>query len=137
MYSQFLRIWQEYILNEPCIVGKAKNALKAWEKIDKILEKYWLNFYKQKKEKRKWILFNAGFTYRLEMLTPRASKFRGPPPKVYNIFKSVIGLSQLCCHYVRYFLNNPSLIFLTQLHSILEYCRILNSPHHLRLIEID
>jgi hypothetical protein len=47
MYSQFLRIWQEYILNEPCIVGKAKNALKAWEKIDKILEKYWLNLKKK------------------------------------------------------------------------------------------
>ena len=28
-------------------MGKAKNALKAWEKIDKILEKYWLNFKKK------------------------------------------------------------------------------------------
>jgi hypothetical protein len=49
------------------------------------------------------------------MVTPRASKLRGPPPKVYNIFKSVIELSQLCCHNVRYFLNNPSVIFL-QIH---------------------
>ena len=83
------------------------------------------------------ILFSAGFTYRLDRLTPRASEFRGPPPKVYNIFKSVVGLSHLCCHNVRYFLNNPSVSFLTQLHFILEYCRILNTPYHLRLIEID
>ena len=32
-----------------------------------------------------------------------------------------------------YFLNNPSVIFFTQLHSISEYCRILNTPHHLCL----
>ena len=31
------------------------------------------------------------------------------------------------------FLNNPSVIFLTQLHSISEYCKILNTPHHLLL----
>jgi hypothetical protein len=29
---------------------------------------------------------SAGFTYRLDRLKPRASKFRGPPVKVYNIF---------------------------------------------------
>ena len=60
----------------------------------------------------------------------------GPPAKVYivyYIFNTVIGLSHLCCHDVMYFLNNPSVIFLTQLHSISEYCRILNTPHHLRL----
>jgi hypothetical protein len=34
---------------------------------------------------------------------------------------------------VLYFLNNPSVVFLTQLHSISEYCRILNTPHHLCL----
>jgi hypothetical protein len=53
----------------------------------------------------------------------------GPPAKVYNIFKtvSVIGLSHLCCHSVLYFLNNPSVIFLTQLHS---HFRILNTPRH-------
>jgi hypothetical protein len=28
----------------------------------------------------------AGFTYRLDRLKPRVSKFRGPPAKVYNIF---------------------------------------------------
>ena len=77
---------------------------------------------------------SAGFTYRLK---PRASKFRGPMAKVYIIFNTVIGLSHLCCHSVMYFLNNPSVIFLTQLHSISEYCRILNTPHHLCLIEID
>ena len=32
-----------------------------------------------------------------------------------------------------YFLNNPSVIFLKQLHSISEYCRILNTPRHFRL----
>ena len=32
-----------------------------------------------------------------------------------------------------FLLNNPSVIFLTQLHSISEYCRILNTPHHIRL----
>ena len=52
---------------------------------------------------------------------------------MYNIFNTVIGLSHLCCHNVLYFLSNPSVIFRTQLHSISEYCRILNTPHHLRL----
>ena len=28
---------------------------------------------------------SAGFTYRLDRLKPRASKFRGPPVNVYNI----------------------------------------------------
>ena len=76
---------------------------------------------------------SAGFTYRLDRLKPRASQFRGPPAKVCDIFNSVIGLSHLCCRNILYFLNNPSVIFLTQLHSISEYCRILNTPHHLCL----
>ena len=76
------------------------------------------------------VINSAGFTYRLNRLKPRASQFRGPPAKVYNIF---IGLSQLCCHSILYFLNNHSVVFLTQLHFISEYCRILNIPHHLRL----
>ena len=76
---------------------------------------------------------SAGITYRLNRLKPRASKFTGPPTKVYNIVNTVIGLSHLCCHSIMYFLNNPSVIFLTQLHSISEYCRILNIPHHLHL----
>jgi hypothetical protein len=78
-------------------------------------------------------VYNVGFTYRLDRLKPRASKFRRPLAKVYNIFNTAIGLSHLCCHSVLYFLNNPSVIFLTQLHSISEYCRILNTPHHLHL----
>ena len=49
------------------------------------------------------------------------------------IFLTLIGLSHLCCHNVLYFLSNPSVIVLTQLHSISEYCRILNTPHHPRL----
>jgi len=73
---------------------------------------------------------SAGFTYRLNRLKPRASEFRGTPAKVYNIFNTVTGLSHLCCHNVLYFLSNNSIIFLTQLHSISEYCRILNTPHH-------
>ena len=32
MYSQFLRIWQEYILNEPCIVGTEKMHYKHGKK---------------------------------------------------------------------------------------------------------
>ena len=42
---------------------------------------------------------------------------------VLYIFNTVIGLSHLCCHnvHVLYFLNNPSVIFLMQLHSISEY----------------
>ena len=63
-------------------------------------------------------MFNAGFPYRLDRLKPRASKVRAPPAKVYNIFNTVIGLSHLCCHSVLYFQNNPSVIILTQLHSI-------------------
>jgi hypothetical protein len=76
-------------------------------------------------------VISAGFTYRLDRLKPRASQFRGPLVKVHNIFNTVIGLSHLYCHNVLYFLNNPSVVFLTQLHSISEYCRILNTPHHL------
>jgi hypothetical protein len=65
-------------------------------------------------------------TYDIEMviviqirrLKPRASKFRGPPANVNYVFDTVIGLSHLCCYNVLYFLNNPSVIFLTQLHSI-------------------
>ena len=53
---------------------------------------------------------SAGFAYRLNRLKPRASKFRGPLAKMYNIFNTVIGLSDLCCHNVMYFLNNPSVI---------------------------
>ena len=69
---------------------------------------------------------SAGFTYMLDRLKPRASTFRGPPTNVYRIVNTVIGLSHLHvrCHNVLYFLNNPSAIFLTQLHPILEYCRI-------------
>jgi hypothetical protein len=33
------------------------------------------------------IALSAGFTYRLDRLKPRASKFRGPPAKVYNIYE--------------------------------------------------
>jgi len=58
---------------------------------------------------------SARFTYWLDRLKPRVSKFRGPPVKVYNIFNTVIGLSHLCCHNVLYFLNNPSVVFLTTL----------------------
>ena len=58
---------------------------------------------------------------------------RGPPAKVCIIFNTVIGLSHLCCHNVMYFLNNPSIIFLTQLHSISEYSRILNTLHQASL----
>ena len=77
---------------------------------------------------------SGGFTYnRLDRLKPRALKLSGSPAKVYNIFITVIGLSYLCCHNVMYFLNNPSVILLTQLHSISEYCRILNTLYQLRL----
>jgi hypothetical protein len=83
-------------------------------------------------------MWSAGFTYRLDRLKPRASKFRGPPAKVYNIFKTVIGLSHLCCHSVLCFLNNPSVIFLTQLYSISEYCRIFKHPLIIfAFIEVD
>ena len=75
------------------------------------------------------LVFSAGFTYRLDRLKPMTSTYRGPPAEVYNILNKVIG--HLCCHNVLYFLNNLSVIFLTQLHSISEYCRILNISHHL------
>ena len=76
---------------------------------------------------------SAGFTNRPDRLKPKTSNFRGHPAKVYHIFNNVIRLSHLCCHNVLYFLKNPSVIFLTQLHSISEYCRMLNIPHHLHL----
>ena len=43
---------------------------------------------------------SAGFTYGLDRLKPSVSKFRGPQAKVYNMFNTVIRLSQLCCHNV-------------------------------------
>jgi hypothetical protein len=82
-------------------------------------------------------LISPRFTYRLDKLKPRASTFRGPSAKVYNVFNTVIGLSHLCCHNVLYFLNNPSGIFLTQLHFISEYCRILTPVIIFAFIEID
>ena len=53
---------------------------------------------------------STGFTYRLDMLKSRASKFRGPPANLYNTFVTVIGLSYLCCHNAMYSLSNPSVI---------------------------
>jgi hypothetical protein len=76
---------------------------------------------------------SSGFTYRLDRLKPRASRCRGLSAKVHTIVNTVIGLSHLCRHSVLYFLNNPSVIFLIQLHSIPEYCRIWKTLHHLRL----
>jgi hypothetical protein len=50
---------------------------------------------------------SARFTYRLNRLKPRASKFRGPPAKVYIIFNIVIGFSHLCCHNVIVLFKQP------------------------------
>jgi hypothetical protein len=33
---------------------------------------------------------SAGFTYRLEILKPRASQFKGPQAKVYNKFNTAV-----------------------------------------------
>ena len=77
-------------------------------------------------------LCSAGFTYRLDRLEPRASKFGGLRPRCIIFFTLLLD-SHLCCPNVLYFLSNPSVIFLTQLHSISEYCRILNISCHIRL----
>jgi len=53
---------------------------------------------------------SAGFSYRIDRLKPRASRFRGPPAKVYISFNAVIWLPYLCCHNVLYFINNSSVI---------------------------
>jgi len=79
------------------------------------------------------LLYDTGFTYRFDRLKPRVSTFRGHPTNVYYIFNTVIGLSHLCCHNILYLLNNSSVICPTKLHSISEYYRILNIPHHPRL----
>jgi len=63
----------------------------------------------------------------------------GLRPGCITIFDTIIALSYLCCHNTLfcysalYSLNNPLLIFLAQLYSISEYCRISNTPHHHRL----
>ena len=81
-----------------------------------------------------FIKSSAGFNYRLDRLKPRVSTFMGVSGQgIYTIFNILIRRSDLCCHNVLYFLNNPSVILLTQLHSISEYCTILNTPHHLCL----
>jgi hypothetical protein len=49
-------------------------------------------------------------------------------PKIGTWMALVLVDVLVCCHYKLYFLSNPSVIFLTQLHSISEYCRILNTP---------
>jgi hypothetical protein len=64
---------------------------------------------------------NDGFTYILYRLKSRASNYRGSPAKVYNAFDTVIGLSYFCCHNALYSLNNSSVIFLEQLHSISKF----------------
>jgi hypothetical protein len=46
----------------------------------------------------------------------------------YHLFNNIIGLSHSCCHNVLFFLSNPSVAFLTQLHSISEYCRDFKYP---------
>ena len=74
---------------------------------------------------------SSGFTYRLDRLKHRASAFGGLPTKVYTICNTIIGRSHVCCHNVLYFLINPSTMFFIELHFISEYCRILNTPHHL------
>jgi hypothetical protein len=56
------------------------------------------------------IITSAGFTYRLNMLKPRASTFRGPAAQLYNIFNIVIGLSHLCCHNILYFLKTLQIV---------------------------
>ena len=58
------------------------------------------------------LVSSAGFTYGLDRLKPVTSKFRGRLAKVYTIFNTVIGLSHLKA-VITYFLNNPSVIFLT------------------------
>ena len=73
---------------------------------------------------------SAGFTY-------RASKLRGPPAKVCNIFYSVIGFSYICCHNTLHSVNNPLLLFSAQLHLISEYYRIiLSTIHHPTLFNL-
>jgi hypothetical protein len=64
-----------------------------------------------------------GFTHRLDRLKHRATKCKGPPAKVYNIFNTVIGLSHLCCQKVLYFLNNPSDELIRTRH----YCYLLKT----------
>jgi hypothetical protein len=71
-------------------------------------------------------LITAGFTYRLDRLKHRTSRFRGLPVKVYNILNTVIELSHLCCHNVLYFLNKYSLVFLT----VALHFRILQNVKH-------
>jgi hypothetical protein len=78
----------------------------------------------------------VGFPYRLDRLKPRASTFRGPPAKVHDNFNTVIGLSHLCCHSVLYFQNNPSVIFLTQLHSISELQNFKHPSSSLPLLKL-
>ena len=69
---------------------------------------------------------SAGFTYKLDRVKHRVPKFRG-----HIFFDTIIGLSHLSCHSVLYFLSNPSLIFLAEMHTISEYCRILITSDHL------
>jgi hypothetical protein len=121
-------LW-ELLMNNSCDIlfyghlSNNKEAVKRCRKVQYMFIVTWPSLF--------CIQGSAGFTYRLDRLQPMASNFRGPSAKVYIIFITVIGLSHLCCHSVLYFLNNPSVIFLTQLHSISEYCRILSTPHHL------
>jgi len=78
-------------------------------------------------------MYRVGFTYGLDRLKSKASKCKGPLVNVYNIVGAVIGLYYFCCRSALYSLNNPSVFFFAQLHSILEYYRILNTRHHPRL----
>ena len=46
----------------------------------------------------------------LGRLKPKASKARGPPTKVYNIFDTGIGLSYTCCHSHDHLINTSQAI---------------------------
>ena len=62
--------------------------------------------------------FRAGFTYLLDRLKHRSSRC---------ILSFTLSLAK-----PMYSLNNPSVISLAQLHSISEYCRMVNTRHHPR-----
>jgi hypothetical protein len=77
------------------------------------------------------LLYDTGFTYSLGRLMPRASKCRGPPNKVYDIFNIVIDLSCTCCYNLPGFCNFPCTPF--QNNTVFMGVAMLSSSRHVAI----
>jgi hypothetical protein len=65
---------------------------------------------------------STGFMHRLDRLKPRASQFRGPPDKVYNIFNTVHDIGEIL---LKLALNTNQSINIIVYYNTISVCVIL------------